>query len=386
MESERILTSSATDFTKREFWDDFFKERSGRPFEWYGDWEDLTELLAQHCELVPTKYPPPRILVPGCGNSDLSARMYDAGFKHIVNIDFSKVVIAEMLRHHIRARPEMVWRIMDMTQMQFPNDSFDIVLDKGGLDALLGEPEQETTPAINFLSEAKRVLRVEGRYACVTLAQKHVIVLLLSNFRHGWQISIHRVPQLLEKVPSELRPFLVVAKKADSIACPLVTSSFDRVLYTKEYRLQMDHVKEAIDEENKLRILGISNGSGEQMQSIMVDALENIVPGRRISVTLVGKGLPQLHYEAVVLDAPKGSGPFKYKCAVFLVQKGRAHEWLFSSKEGQWQVLESAKAGRLIMVFLDINFYLGSTEAIQDDLSPLVQKLLPSDCKDGGVP
>lgn len=30
--------------------------------------------------------------------------------------------------------------------------------------------------------------------------------------------------------------------------------------------------------------------------------------------------------------------------------QGRAHEWLFSSEEGQWQVLESAQAGRLILV------------------------------------
>lgn len=29
----------------------------------------------------------------------------------------------------------------------------------------------------------------------------------------------------------------------------------------------------------------------------------------------------------------------------------RAHEWLFSSEEGQWLVIESSKAARLIMVF-----------------------------------
>lgn len=28
----------------------------------------------------------------------------------------------------------------------------------------------------------------------------------------------------------------------------------------------------------------------------------------------------------------------------------RAHEWLFCSEEGQWQVVESSKAARLIMV------------------------------------
>lgn len=33
----------------------------------------------------------------------------------------------------------------------------------------------------------------------------------------------------------------------------------------------------------------------------------------------------------------------------FLIQN-RAHEWLFSSEEGQWAVVESSKAARLVMV------------------------------------
>ena len=32
-----------------------------------------------------------RLLVVGCGNSELSAQLYDDGFTNIVNIDFSKV-------------------------------------------------------------------------------------------------------------------------------------------------------------------------------------------------------------------------------------------------------------------------------------------------------
>ena len=32
------------------------------------------------------------------------------------------------------------------------------------------------------------------------------------------------------------------------------------------------------------------------------------------------------------------------------VMQGRAHEWLFSTEEGQWEIVEAAKAGRLIMV------------------------------------
>lgn len=37
--------------------------------------------------------------------------------------------------------------------MQLPDDSFDVVVDKGGLDALLGEPEDDRASGLSFLLE-----------------------------------------------------------------------------------------------------------------------------------------------------------------------------------------------------------------------------------------
>ncbi|RVW11979.1 hypothetical protein CK203_091860 [Vitis vinifera] len=68
----------------------------------------------------------------------------------------------------------------------------------------------------------------------------------------------------------------------------------------------------------------------------------------------------------------------------------RAHEWLFSSEEGQWMVVESSKAARLIMVsVLQLNgkTYTSHTNAsmddIQKDLSPLVKRLAPANNNTG---
>ncbi|EAY93810.1 hypothetical protein OsI_15589 [Oryza sativa Indica Group] len=55
----------------------------------------------------------------------------------------------------------------------------------------------------------------------------------------------------------------------------------------------------------------------------------------------------------------------------------RAHEWLFASEEGQWHVVESAKAARLIMVFLDSRHANADMDVIKNDLSPLVKDLEP---------
>lgn len=123
------LLKTLGDFTSKENWDQFFTIRgSDDSFEWYAEWPQLKDVLSSH--LCPSAAPSNstgsdgmageelQILVPGCGNSKLSESLYDAGFRNITNIDFSKVVISDMLRRNVRLRPGMKWRVMDMTNMQ----------------------------------------------------------------------------------------------------------------------------------------------------------------------------------------------------------------------------------------------------------------------------
>ena len=54
--------------------------------------------------------------------------------------------------------------------------SFEVVVDKGSLDALMGEDSAASTEAGGrLLREVERVLTVGGSYLCVTLAQSHVL-------------------------------------------------------------------------------------------------------------------------------------------------------------------------------------------------------------------
>lgn len=81
-----------------------------------------------------------RILVVGCGNSTLSADLFDVGFKQMVNIDISDVVIAQMRQ----SRPEMTFEKMDVTDMTgFTDQSFTCVLDKGTLDAIFTDDQRD---------------------------------------------------------------------------------------------------------------------------------------------------------------------------------------------------------------------------------------------------
>lgn len=78
---------------------------------------------------------------------------------------------------------------------QFEAAAFDLVVDKGGLDALMGEDTPDAAAAgQKLLAEVGRLAAgAGGTYACVTLAQAHVLRAL--------PLAGHRVPCNSDRVP-----------------------------------------------------------------------------------------------------------------------------------------------------------------------------------------
>ncbi|KAL9237830.1 hypothetical protein vseg_012333 [Gypsophila vaccaria] len=374
---ETDILSTLDDFTSKDNWDKFFTLRgTGDTFEWYSDWSHLKPPLLS---LLSSLGPPHnlKILVPACGSSRLSEYLYDSGFPDITNLDFSKVVISDMLRRNVRDRPSMRWRVMDITHLQFADASFDIILDKGGLDALM-EPEFGSKLGSQYLSEVKRVLKPGGKFVCLTLAESHVLGLLFPKFRFGWEITLDCIPQK-QTTKTSLDTFMVVTTKGDSCSVGQIVSSFDQSISCNKE--QARGLSAALEAENEIR-KGCVNDSDivYSLDHLKLGAkgdLKELSPGRRFLVTLGGEGESFFRYRAVVLDAKEQSIPFTYHCGIFLVPKTRAQEWLFFSEEGQWMVVESSKAARLIMILLDSSHANVSLEEIQKDLSPLVKSLEP---------
>ncbi|KAK8470767.1 hypothetical protein PHAVU_003G050000 [Phaseolus vulgaris] len=366
------------DFTSKENWDKFFTLRADS-FEWYAEWPHLRDPLLSLLRTLP--HPPPLpLLVPACGNSRLSEHLYDAGHTAITNVDFSKVVISDMLRRNVRDRPLMRWRVMDITAMQFEDESFIAVIDKGGLDALM-EPELGPKLGKQYLSEVKRVLKPGGKFVCLTLAESHVLNLLFSKFRLGWKMSVDAIPLKSSAKPS-LQTFMVVVEKELSTIMHQITS----LLHNSSLNCNSQQVSgfsEALQNENEIREK-YSSDSGilYSVEDLQEDLLK-LSQGRRLQISLGGQGYSTFSYRAVILDAEELADPFTYHCGIFIVPKIRAREWLFYSEEGQWMVVRSSKAARLIMVFLDASHSDTSMEEIQKDLSPLVTPLAPAGNENG---
>ena len=104
-------------------------------FDWLLGFEDV-EMCFEESYLGFDKHA--RILVSGCGTSRLSERLYDEGFLNISNTDNLREVIEHMQARN-KDRKKMKWLLADMTQPNFLPASFDVVLDKGTLDAMLGQ-------------------------------------------------------------------------------------------------------------------------------------------------------------------------------------------------------------------------------------------------------
>jgi len=77
----------------------------------YGEFGELSGILLKYIRLAD------KILVAGCGNSELSADLYDIGYHNIVNVDISSTVIRQMSSKHADARPDMKFMQMDLLEV-----------------------------------------------------------------------------------------------------------------------------------------------------------------------------------------------------------------------------------------------------------------------------
>nr|XP_002130342.1 methyltransferase-like protein 13 [Ciona intestinalis] len=352
-----LLPKVSSDFSTSGYWETFFSKRL-QAFEWYGNYLELCGLLHRYIK------PKDDILVIGCGNSILSEQMYNAGFNKIMNIDISQTVIKQM-RLKNKDKTEMDWKVMDVTNMDFENGQYSVVLDKGTLDAMMSDDAGEETTVEKMFDEIDRVLRTGGRYICFSLAQDHIVRKVVRYFSdHQYLVRIHKV----STVPNQ---------ESTGVQMPVFSFIFTKFVKLPSKIFEVcfeDSVKPTrIQSEDEI----IELTKSQQYYAMLKNQLSSETTTNAPPIELFSsEDVVNVRYTMHVVDL-KDYKP-KHKFGIFIIPQGRECEWLYGSSEGRRQVAESARFMRLVFVALNREHTYGGMQAIQDELSTKVLELSPN--------
>eukprot|EP00062_Callorhinchus_milii_P010839 gi/632956140/ref/XP_007893811.1/ PREDICTED: methyltransferase-like protein 13 [Callorhinchus milii] len=360
-----LLPKSSKEFSSAEYWEAFFKKRGTSAFEWYGTYVDHCAVL--HKYIKPTD----KVLVVGCGNSELSEQMYDVGYQEMVNIDISEVVINQMKERNATRRPKMAFIKMDMMQTEFADAQFQVVLDKGTLDAIMTDESNGTLNNVDkMFAEIGRVLQVGGRFVCISLAQDHILKKAVSYFsQEGWMVRVHKVAESEERAAE--RQFFM----------PVFVFVFTK--FKKMPGVALKILEVCVDEQDKpLRLesaeLLIGAVKERQQYALLRNHLnKKSSTGENVSLMLCDKASGKPRYTLYVVDQPSVKTSRQNHFAIFIVPQGRETEWMFGTDEGRKQLGKSAEFKRLLVAMLHRDQHYESMEAIQSELSGKVLELAP---------
>ena len=157
------------------------------PFDWYQRYSGIQELLQKYVKKDDA------VLMAGCGNSRLSEDMFEDGFANISNVDISRVVIDQMGDKY-KDKPALTFQQMNVCSLEFPDESFDAVIVKGTMDAILCG-EGSTANVAKMCMEVSRVLKPSGILFVVSYGVPDNRMQYLENEDYSWTVTTHTVPK-----------------------------------------------------------------------------------------------------------------------------------------------------------------------------------------------
>jgi len=129
------------------------------------------------------------VLLVGCGNSTFSHDLYSDGVGTVTSLDYSEVVINSMREKHPETQT-LKWVVGDMTDLSFPPSTFDVVIDKAAMDALMVNEGDVWNPDAEVVEKARsmcrgisEVLKEGGTHLHISFAQPH--------FRRKYLLGLH---------------------------------------------------------------------------------------------------------------------------------------------------------------------------------------------------
>lgn len=171
---------------KTSYWDERYT-KDPEPFDWYQRYSGIQELVQKYVKKDDA------VMMAGCGNSRLSEDMFEDGFANISNVDISRVVIDQMGDKY-KDKPALTFQQMNVCSLEFPDESFDAVIVKGTMDAILCG-EGSTANVAKMCMEVSRILKPSGVLFVVSYGVPDNRMQYLENEDYSWTVTTHTVPK-----------------------------------------------------------------------------------------------------------------------------------------------------------------------------------------------
>jgi hypothetical protein len=179
-------SSDYSNYADKKYWLERY-ENYKNSCEWYEDYETIKPIIN---ELNLSKRS--IILHVGIGNSEFSEKMYDEGFKKCYNIDFARNVIHYMKQRNKRIRSSMIFETMNILDIEYEDDQFDIIFDKATFDCVLCDIGGESKAKI-FMNEIYRLLKYKGYYFMISNSEPEKRIKYLQNSEIKFNIMVHKI-------------------------------------------------------------------------------------------------------------------------------------------------------------------------------------------------
>jgi len=150
-------------------------------FDWYLTYNSLKEALIPHIREAD------HILVAGAGISRMPAQLYDDGFRNVTSIDISPTAI-QTAQEQCKEKKGLQWHHMDVRMLDFPSESFDVVIDKALTDAILTGDGSFHNVTMST-KEIWRVLQCGGRYICISHGAPNKRLHHFQRHDLGWTVE-----------------------------------------------------------------------------------------------------------------------------------------------------------------------------------------------------
>ena len=181
-------------YGKVEYWEDRY-QKDKEQFDWLQRYyPPLGNSLMR--EMINTHVPQTaQVLIVGCGSSRMTEEMYEDGYQNITSIDLSYSAVKLQQEEYKERYSNLTFKQMDVRNLQFKDGTFDAVIDKGLLDAMVCTDGSKGNTE-SMLKEIHRVLAPTGTYICVTHGKEDQRKKYLKNVKlYNWNRIKMQLPK-----------------------------------------------------------------------------------------------------------------------------------------------------------------------------------------------